>query len=93
MANAIITFKIMPESPDVDLEPVKTKAKEIAKENGAMGEMLIEEQPIAFGLKAVVLKAMYLVEEGKDFDGIASKMQEIENVQSAEVTGMDLPLG
>ena len=28
MANAIVTVKIMPESPDVDLEAVKVKAKE-----------------------------------------------------------------
>ena len=93
MANAIITFKIMPESPDVDLEAIKEHAQKIAKEAGAMGKMLIEEKPIAFGLKAVLIKAMYHVEEGKDFDGIANKMQEIENVQSAEITGMDLPLG
>ena len=93
MAQVIVTLKIMPESPEVDLEAIKTKAQEIAKENGSMGKMLVDEQPIAFGLKAVILKAMYHVEEGKDFDGIASKMKEIENVQTAEVAGMDLPLG
>jgi elongation factor 1-beta len=92
MANAIITFKIMPESPEVDLEPIKEKAQKIAAENGAMGKMLVQEEAIAFGLKAIMLKAMYAV-AGQDFDSIAAEMQKIKDVQSAEVAGMDLPLG
>ena len=82
----------MPESPDVDLEPIKEKAKAIAKENGALGEMLIKEEPIAYGLIAVLVLAMYNVETA-DFDAIAAKMGEIPDVQSAEVAKMDLALG
>lgn len=92
MSKAVITFKIMPTSPEVDLEPIKEKAEAIAKENGAIGEMQVKEEPIAFGLKAVLVMAMYEV-EGADFDGIAGKMGEIENVQSSEVAKMDLALG
>ena len=92
MAKAIITFKLMPESPDVDLEAIKTKALEIAQEAGSIGQMQTKVEPIAFGLKAVLILAMYDV-EGADFDGIAQKMSEIEGVQSAEVAKMDLALG
>lgn len=92
MARAIITFKLMPTSPEVDLEPIKTKALEIAKESGAIGEMQSREEPIAFGLKAIIIMAMYEV-EGSDFEAIADKMKEIENTQSAEVAKMDLALG
>ena len=92
MAKAVITFKLMPESPEVDLEPIKEEAKRIAQEAGAIGEMQVKEEPIAFGLKAVLVLAMYEV-EGSDFDGIAAKMQELENVQSAEIAKMDLALG
>ncbi len=92
MAKAIITFKIMPESPDVDLEPIKEKAKSIAKEKGAIGEMQVQEEPIAFGLIAVMVLAMYNVDTA-DFDAIAQEMGTIENVQSAEVAKMDLALG
>jgi translation elongation factor aEF-1 beta len=92
MAKAIITFKLMPESPEIDLGPIKEKALEIAKENGSIGEMQAKEDPIAFGMKAVLVLAMYEV-EGGDFDGIAAKMQEIENVKSAEVAKMDLAMG
>ena len=93
MANAIITFKIMPEDPSADLKKIEEEAKKIAQENGSMGDLLIQEEPIAFGLKAVIIKAMYEVKDDNDFDGIAEKMQKIGNVQSAEVAGMDLPLG
>ena len=92
MAKAIITFKLMPESVDVDLEPIKEKALEIAKEAGAIGQMQSRIEPIAFGLKAVIVMAMLEVVDG-DFDGIAAKMGELEGVQSAEIAKMDLALG
>lgn len=92
MARAIITFRLMPEDANVPLDPIKKQAEKIAKENGAIGQMLIEEQPIAFGLKAVVVKAMYQV-EGGDFDAIAQEMGKISQIQTAELAGMDLPLG
>lgn len=92
MAKAVITFKLMPESPEIDLGPIKDKAMEIAKQAGSIGEMQCKEEPVAFGLKAVLVLAMYEV-EGADFDGIAAKMGEIEHVQSSEVAKMDLALG
>ena len=92
MAKAIITFKLMPESPDVDLKKIREKALAIAKKNGSIGEMQSKEEPIAFGLKAVLILAMYQV-EGTNFEKIAEEMQEIEQVQSAEVAKMDLALG
>ncbi len=82
----------MPESPDIDLKPIKEQALALAKENGAIGEMQVKEEPFAFGLKVVSVLAMYNV-EGSDFDAIASKMGKIKNVQSAEVAKMDLALG
>ena len=92
MARAVITFKLMPESPEVDLEPIKRKAEQIAQDAGSIGEMQVKEEPIAFGLKAVLVLAMYEV-EGADFDAIAARMKDIEHVQSAGVAKMDLALG
>ena len=92
MSKAVITFKIMPESPEVDLEPIKEKLEAIAKVNGAIGAMQIKEEPIAFGLKAIMVIAMYEV-EGADFDKIAEEMKQIDQVRSAEVAKMDLALG
>ncbi len=92
MARAIITFKIMPDSPEIDLEPIKARAQEIAKENGALGQTQVKEEPIAFGLKAVLVLAMYEMKD-QDFDSIAAKMGEIAGVLSSEVAKMDLALG
>jgi len=92
MAKAIITFKLMPESPEVDLEVIKERALEIAEESGSIGQMQTKIEPIAFGLKAVLVLAMYEV-EGSDFDAIAEKMSQIEGVQNAEIAKMDLALG
>lgn len=92
MARAIITFKLMPESPDVDLEPIKEKAKKIAQKHGAIGSLVVKEEPIAFGLKAVLILAMYVV-EGADFEKIAEEMSRIPDVQNSEVAKMDLALG
>tara|TARA_Y100000034_G_C6627371_1_gene273736 strand:+ start:311 stop:592 length:282 start_codon:yes stop_codon:yes gene_type:complete len=93
MGKAVITFKLMPESVEVDLGPIKQQAETIAKEAGAIGEMQVKEEPIAFGLKSVLIMAMYEVGDDCDFDAIAAKMNEIENVMSAQVAKMDLALG
>ena len=74
------------------MEAIKVQALKIAEEAGAIGEMQTKIEPIAFGLKAVLVLAMYDV-EGADFDAIAQKMSEIEGVQNAEVAKMDLALG
>ncbi|MBS3126708.1 hypothetical protein J4228_00930 [Candidatus Woesearchaeota archaeon] len=92
MARAVITFKLMPEAPDTNLELIKKEAMRMARDAGALGEMQVKEDPIAFGLKAVLVLAMYQV-EGADFDAIAEQMKDIEHVQSAEVARMDLALG
>jgi len=82
----------MPESPDIDLGPVKTEAQRIAIAAGAIGQTQVKEEPIAFGLKAVLVLAMYTVDDA-DFDAIAAKMESIPGVQSAQVAKMDLALG
>jgi len=92
MAKAVITFKLMPESVEIDLKPITKKALAIAKDAGAIGEMQSKEEPVAFGLKAILILAMYNV-EGADFEGIAQQMSEIDGVQNAEVAKMDLALG
>ncbi len=91
MADLIITMKIMPESPEVDLGAIKTKAMEIISQFECRGTQT-EEEPIAFGLKAIILKFAYPEEKGST-DEMEAKLAEIEGVNSAEVTGLDRALG
>jgi len=92
MAKAVVTFKLMPEAPDVDLASIKKKALAIAKDAGSIGQMQAKEDPIAFGLVAVLMLAMFEV-EGTEFDAIAEEMGKLAGVQSSEVAKMDLALG
>ena len=56
MATAVVTIKIMPESPEVNLEEVKEKAQEVIREFTGRDDptdQKVEIEPIAFGLKAL----------------------------------------
>lgn len=75
-------MKIMPESPEVDLEAVKNKVTESIRED-VDSDITYEEEPIAFGLKAII--ANFSLDESKQIDPIQEKLTSIENVKSAEV--------
>jgi len=92
MAKAIITFKLMPESPDVDRKAIAETALKIAREGGAIGEMQTKEDPIGYGLVAVLILGMYEVNTS-DFEAIAAELGKIHGVESAEVAKMDLAMG
>lgn len=80
-----VKIKIMPTSPDVDLEKIKQKAKKlIEKNNGRNREY--EEEPIAFGLKAVI--AFFEWPEEKELEKIEEKLRNIENVKSIQIIDM-----
>ncbi|MBN1923258.1 MAG: elongation factor 1-beta [Nanoarchaeota archaeon] len=82
MAQVVITFKIMPESPDVDLTALQSKAESIISKAGEVGKVEIE--PIAFGLKA--LKIFAIMDESKGSpDNIENELSSLENVSRAEV--------
>ncbi|RME55185.1 elongation factor 1-beta [Candidatus Woesearchaeota archaeon] len=90
MAEAIITFKLMMESPDTDIEAVKAKAKDVLTKLGAeVGKEEIE--PVAFGLKA--LKLVVVANEDLGTDEMETKLNELEHVSSAEVVDYRRALG
>ena len=62
MADCIVTLKIMPDGVEADLNIVKEKATEkITAFGGEVGKA--EEEPVAFGLKA--LKLIFVMDESK----------------------------
>ena len=52
MAKVVVTIKIMPESPEINLSDIETEAKAKIQDFSQNPEMKTEEEPIAFGLKA-----------------------------------------
>jgi elongation factor 1-beta len=78
-----VTYKIMPTSPDVNLEEIKKKISEVLDSKGA-NKMTFTEQPIAFGLKAIMF--MFQWPEEKELEEVEKILSEIENVQSVQMT-------
>lgn len=90
MATAIITIKLMMDSPEVDLSKVEEKAKDIIKETG--GEFYkAEAEPIAFGLKA--LKLTFTCDEKLGSDAFEEKLSQIEGVSNAQCVDFRRALG
>jgi len=90
MGIALIKIKIMPTSPDVNLEEIKTKAKKII-EKGKGEKVAFTEEPIAFGLKAII--ASFSQDESEGLDPIEQELKTIENVNSIQVIDMRRAFG
>jgi translation elongation factor aEF-1 beta len=83
MGTALIKLKIMPDSPQTDLEEIQLKAGQIIEEN--QGEkILFERQPIAFGLTAII--ASFSIDESIPTSPFETETSKIEGVSSVEIT-------
>lgn len=90
MADVIITLKIMPESPLVDLKKIEFLAKKEIEKIGNVGKT--EIVPIAFGLKA--LNIVFIMDEKKgDTEKLEKAIELIEGVGSVEVTDVRRAIG
>lgn len=92
MATVIITFKIMPESPEVDLDLIEKKAKEMILAHAGPGDTRTEIEPIAFGLKAI--KLTFIMDESKGgTEPLEEQINTVEGVQSCEVIDVRRAVG
>jgi len=81
MGNVAMSLKIMPESPETDIEKIKDELSKILKIQDAKIE------PIAFGLKA--LKILVIVPD-KGTEEIEEKIKNIDGVSGVEVESVTL---
>ena len=85
MGEVLTTMKIMPDSPDVDLEAIKSTIESSMPEGARIHE--ISEEPLAFGLVAVILQ--FITEDGEGgSEAVEEMVQAIDGVASFEVTGV-----
>ncbi len=85
MGEVLTTMKIMPDSPDVDLESIKSTIESSMPEGARIQD--ISEEPIAFGLVAVILQ--FITEDGEGgSEPVEEMVQAIEGVASFEITGV-----
>ena len=81
MGNVAVELKVMPESPEIDLEKVKD---EISKKMKLQDSKI---EPLAFGLKQ--LKILVVIPDGETGD-LEGKIKEIKGVSQVETGSVTL---
>jgi len=88
MGDVAMIYRMMPESPEVDLERVKNDIKAAAESVGAELNRA-DVKPVAFGLKALETVIIMDDKSGKSGE-LEEKLNAIEGVQGVELTDMSL---
>ena len=82
MGTALLKIKIMPESPESDLDEIESNAiKIIDQEKGVNPNF--ERESIAFGLTALI--AIFSMDESLSTDNFQEKLSNIPKVKSTEI--------
>ena len=81
MGVAALKLKIMPESPELDLEELKPKIEKSLKQAGTIRINSIQEEPVAFGLKALIVTIAWPEEKETEEAETACKVQGVSSVQ------------
>lgn len=84
MGQVAITFKLMPENPQTDLEHIKKSIETRFPESVKS----VEVKPIAFGLKMVEI--LFVLPDKGGTDEIESFLQKIKGVASVEAGDITL---
>lgn len=85
MGEVLTTMKIMPDSPEEDLEAIKTTIQDSMPEGAKIHE--IAEEPIAFGLVAIILS--FITDDGEGgSEPVEEMVSDIPGVASIEITGV-----
>ena len=87
MGEVALKYRIMPESPDSDIENIISNIAKVIPEDANLGAH--EIKPFAFGLKAIFVAIL-----GIDREGFATEVEDalknVPEVQSAEIEEMSL---
>lgn len=90
MGVMAVKIKIMPESLETDLMKIEEEVKKMMERNGVKNPKF-EVQPIAFGLKALIV--LFGWPEEKEFEGFENSLVKIKGVSSIEVIDMRRAIG
>ena len=95
MAKAIVTLKIMPDSPETDLKHLEEKILKSIKHfcnDGKEVDYKTVIEPVAFGLKAI--KLTFVMDEAKgSTEKLETEISDFEDVNSVEVTDVRRAIG
>lgn len=85
MGTAGIKIKIMPESPENDLEEIKKEVMNLVEQNGGKNREYVTE-PVAFGLNSII--AFFEWPEEKPLEELESSLENLKNVNSVQIIDM-----
>ena len=88
MGDVAVRMKVMPESTDVDLKKLTEEIKKVVPSFARLHA--IEEMPIAFGLKAIIVVTIMNDKGGHSPEEIESAFSKIQGVESVEVEEVGL---
>ena len=92
MAQIVATLKIMPKSPETDLNFIEKEARKKISQFSGNSEIKAEQEPIAFGLKA--LKLIFVMDENKGSpDSLENSIISIKGVNSVETIDVRRAIG
>jgi elongation factor 1-beta len=90
MGIAAVKIKILPTSPEIDLEKLKETIKNLVEGMGGKN-CTLEQEPIAFGLEAII--ALFAWPEEKELEELEEAIRAIEEVSSIQVLDMRRAFG
>lgn len=83
MSEVVATMKVMPESPEVDLNALKENIQASMPDDAELHK--IDEEPIAFGLVALIV--MFIIEDGEGgTESTEEAIGKLNDVASVEIT-------
>ncbi len=96
MASVVVTLKIMPTGPEVDLDNIYNESikqiKSFVDQKHKEGEIRKEIEPIGFGLKA--LKILFIMDESiGSTDKLEEKIKQVKDVESVETVDVRRAIG
>ncbi|MBU7017262.1 MAG: elongation factor 1-beta [Theionarchaea archaeon] len=91
MANLIATLRILPESPDIDLESLEESIRNLVPSH--MELYKVEKEPIAFGLVALNIIIITTDDDKGDVTPLEESIQGLDVVSQVEVTDVRRTLG
>ena len=92
MAQVVVSLRIMPQNPSIDLSKLEAEAKKEIVDFCSATEFKVNIEPIAFGLKA--LNILFVMDESKgSTEKLEKKISGIEGIESVEVTDVRRSIG
>ena len=92
MARIVVTMRIMPTSPDVNLSELEHEAKKHIISFAGNTEFKVEQKPVAFGLQS--LNITFLMDENKgSTESVEKQIASCAGVNSVEVIDVRRTIG